>query len=207
MILLVATLFLAPAPQDSLTLAWVHARAEAMDPRRGQRDQLAAASEQRAAVLRSARLPQLAIRAQATHQSDVTRVQLPGANITPPPPDRWRAVLQAEQLLFDGGLVEGRVALESARLIEQQAGVRVALYALRGEAETAFFGAWLLQERLDELDAVTADLASRLGEVRARVREGLALPRDTAAIAAERLTGVRRRAGADLQRQGAVAAL
>jgi outer membrane protein TolC len=207
MILLVATLLLAPVPQDSLTLAWVHARAAAVDPRRGQADQLAAASEQRAAALRNARLPQLAIRAQATHQSDVTRVQLPGANITPPPRDRWQAVLQAEQLLFDGGLVDGRVALESARLIEQQAGVRVALYALRGEAEAAFFGAWLLQERLAELDAVTDDLASRLGEVRARVREGIALPRDTAAIEAERLTVVRRRAEADAQRQAAIAVL
>jgi outer membrane protein TolC len=207
MILLAATLLFAPMPQDSVTLAWVHARAEAVDPRRGQSDQLAAASEQRTAVLRNARLPQLAIRAQATHQSDVTRVQLPGANITPPPRDRWQAVLQAEQLLFDGGLVDGRVALESARLVEQQAGVRVARYALRGEAEAAFFGAWLLQERLAELDAVTDDLASRLGEVRARVREGIALPRDTAAIEAERLTVMRRRAEADAQRQAAIAVL
>ncbi|MDX2263258.1 MAG: TolC family protein [Gemmatimonadales bacterium] len=207
MILLAATLLFAPMPQDSVTLAWVHARAEAVDPRRGQGDQLAAASEQRTAVLRNARLPQLAIRAQATHQSDVTRVQLPGANITPPPRDRWQAVLQAEQLLFDGGLVDGRVELESARLVEQQAGVHVARYALRGEAEAAFFGAWLLQERLAELDAVTDDLASRLGEVRARVREGIALPRDTAAIEAERLTVMRRRAEADAQRQAAIAVL
>jgi outer membrane protein TolC len=207
MILLVATLLLAPMPQDSVTLAWVHARAEAVDPRRGQSDQLAVASEQRTAVLRNARLPQLAIRAQATHQSDVTRVQLPGANITPPPRDRWQAVLQAEQLVFDGGLVDGRVALESARLVEQQAGVHVARYALRGEAEAAFFGAWLLQERLAELDAVTDDLASRLGEVRARVREGIALPRDTAAIEVERFTVMRRRAEADAQWQAAIAVL
>lgn len=207
MILLATTLLLVALPQDSLTLAWVHARAAAVDPRRGQSDQLAAGSEQRAAVLRNARLPQLAFRAQATHQSDVTRVQLPGTNITPPPRDRWQAVVQADQLLFDGGLVNRRVALESARLLEQQASVRVAQYALRGEAEAAFFGAWLLQGRLGELDAVTADLRSRLGEVRARVREGVALPRDTAAIEAERLTVVRRRAEADAQRLAAIAVL
>lgn len=207
MILLAATLLMVPLAQDSLTLTWVHARAAAADPRGGQTDLLATASEQRTAVLRNARLPQLALRAQATHQSDVTRVNVPGANITPPPRDRWQAVVQADQLLFDGGLVNGRVALESARLLEQQAGVRVAQYALRGEAEAAFFGAWLLQERQVELDAVTLDLASRLGEIRARVREGIALPRDTAAIEAERLTVVRRRAETDAQRQAAIAVL
>jgi outer membrane protein TolC len=207
MILLAATLLFAPMTQDSLTLAWVHARTTAADPRRGQSDQLAAASEQRAAVLRSARLPQFAVRAQATHQSDVTRVNLPGAAIAPPPRDRWQAVVQADQLLIDGGVIDGRVALESARLLEQQAGVRVAQYALRGEAEVNFFGAWLLQERLAELDAVTEDLTMRLGEVRARVREGVALPRDTAAIDAERLTVLRRRAETDAQRRAAIVVL
>jgi outer membrane protein TolC len=209
MILLATTLLLAPVPQDSITLAWVHGRAAAVDPRSNQTDQLASASDQRSAVVRSARLPQFALRAQATHQSDVTRVDLPGANISPPAPprDRWQAVLQADQLLYDGGMVGQRVALESARLLEQQAAVRVAQYALRGEAEAAFFGAWLLQERLAELDAVTEDLATRLGEVRARLREGMALPRDTAVIEAERLTVVRRRAEAEAQRRAALAVL
>lgn len=209
MIVLAAALLLAPVQQDSLSLSWVHARAVAADPRSRQADQLAAASAQRSEVLRTARLPQLALRAQATHQSDVTRVELPGANLTPPipPHDRWQAIVQADQLLYDGGLVNGKVALESARLVEQQAGVRAAQYTLRGEAEAAFFGAWLLQERLAELDAVTDDLATRLAEVRARVREGIALPRDTAAIEAERLTVMRRRAEAEAQRQAAIAVL
>ena len=209
MILFATTLLFAPVTQDSLTLAWVHARTAAVDPRVGQASHFADASEQRSAALRSARLPQFAVRAQATHQSDVTRVELPGASITPPSPprDRWQAIVQADQLLYDGGMVNGKVALESARLLEQQAGVRVAQYALRGEAEAAFFGAWLLQERLAELDAVTEDLAARLGELRARVREGIALPRDTAAIEAERLTVVRRRAEAEAQRQAAITVL
>lgn len=209
MILLATSLLLIPMAQDSMTLAWVHARAVAVDPRSRQIDQLAFAADQRAAVLRSARLPQLAVRAQAAHQSDVTRVELPGASIEPPTPprDRWQAVVQADQLLYDGGIVRQQVALESARLLEQQAGVRVAQYPLRGEAEAAFFGAWLLQERLAELDAVTVDLAARLAEVRARVREGSALPRDTAAIEAERITVVRRRAEAESQRLAAIAVL
>lgn len=209
MILLATTLLFAPMPQDSLPLAWVHARAAAVDPRRTQADLLASASDQRSAVVRSARLPQFALGAQATHQSDVTRVELPGAGISPPAPsrDRWQAFLQADQLLYDGGMVDQAVALESARLLEQQAGVRVARYTLRGEAEAAFFGAWLLQEHLAELDAVTDDLAARLGEVRARVREGIALPRDTAVIEAERLTVVRRRAETEAQRRAALAVL
>lgn len=209
MILLTATLLLASLPQDSLTLGWVHARAVATDPRQVQADQLAAASDQRSTVWRSARLPQLSFRAQATHQSDVTRVELLDPSITPVPSsrDRWQAVVQADQLLLDGGMVNSRVNLESARLVERQVGVDVAQYPLRAEAEAAFFGAWLLQERLAELDAVTDDLAARLGEVRARVQEGIALPRDTAAIEAERLTVRRRHAEATTQRHAAIAIL
>ena len=209
MILLATTLLLAPLPQDSVSLGWVHARAVATDPRAGQAEQLAVASAERSVVLRNARLPQLAFRAQATHQSDVTRVELPGTNLAPPSPprDRWQAVVQADQLLFDGGMVSNKVALESARLLEQQSGVEVAQYGLRAEAEAAFFGAWVLQERVAELNAVEEDLAARLVEVRARVGEGIALPRDTAAIEAERLMVMRRRAEATTQRQAAIAVL
>lgn len=209
MILLATTLLLTPVSQDSISLGWVHARAAATDPRSAQAARLATASDERTVVLRNARLPQLGVRAQATHQSDVTRVELPGSSLAPtaPPRDRWQAVVQADQLLFDGGMVSGKVALESARLLEQQAGVQVARYGLRAEAEQAFFGAWVLQERIAELAAVEEDLAARLVEVRARVAEGIALPRDTAAIEAERLTVSRRRAEASAQRQAAIAVL
>lgn len=201
-------LLLVSTPLDTVTLGWLHARAAATDPRHAQDALLARAAAQRTAALHTERRPQLAVRAQATHQSDVTRVSLPGAAVSPPMPprDRWQALLQVEQSIYDGGSTSGRVALESARLLEQHAGTAVALHALRGEVDAAFFGAWLAQERLAELTAVVTDFDARLVELRARVREGVALPRDTAIVAAERL-GVAQSIAALTARRGAALAV
>ncbi len=208
MILLAVVLWTVPV-QDTLHLGWLHTQAIASDARNSQSAHLAIASAERTAVLQAARLPQLGLRAQATHQSDVTRVELGVAGVNPPSPprDRWQAVVQADQLLYGGGTVAGRVALETARLVEQQAGVTVAQHALRGEVDAAFFTAWLLQERLAELTAVDEDLRARLDGVRARVHEGVALPSDTATIEAERLTVLRQRRQAASQRLAALAVL
>jgi outer membrane protein TolC len=104
-----------------------------------------------------------------------------------PPKDRWQAVLGVQQLVYDGGLLSGRRAIERARLAESREGVRAELYRLRAEVNASFFSAFLLQERAAELEALARDLEARLAVVRARVREGTALPGDTAAVQAELL--------------------
>lgn len=189
MLSLVATAVTPLAAQDTLRLDQLQAFTQRRDPRARQLDLLSAQSAQRLRGLTTERLPQLSLSGEATHQSDVTTIPL----ITPtgapprPPKDRWQAVATLQQMLYDGGSASGRRAVERARLAESRESVRVARYRLRAEVDEAFFSAFLLQEREQELDALEEDLTTRLGVMRARVREGAALRGDVAAIEAEQL--------------------
>ena len=190
---LVAAYAGAPAPaaaQDTLRLPALHAAALAHDPRVRELDLLDQQSALRLRDLAVERLPQLSVTGEASHQSDVTSLPFApaGAGATSQPPkDRWQAQLGAEQLLYDGGSASGRREVERARLAEAQAGVDVSQYRLKDEVNGSFFSAFLLQERSAELAALRTDLQAQLDVIRARVREGAALPGDTAAIGAELL--------------------
>ncbi len=177
------------AAQDTLRLDQLQASAQRRDPRGRQLDLLSAQTAQRLRGLTTERFPQLSLSGEATHQSDVTAVPITTPTGAPPQPpkDRWQAVATIQQMLYDGGSVSGRRAVERARLAESRESVRVVQYRLRAEVDAAFFSAFLLQERGQELDALAEDLGTRLGVMRARVREGAALRGDVAAIDAEQL--------------------
>ena len=182
-----------PGPADSLRLEQLQAQALAHDPRADQRALLAQATALRLEAIRREWRPQLSVGGVASHQSDVTflALQLPGTVVPVPPKDRWQAVADVQQLLYDGGGARRRTALEQARLAEGEAGVAAALQPLRDEVTRAFFDAALLATREAELAALAGDLAQLLADVRARVREGVALPRDSAQVRAawRRATG------------------
>ena len=175
--------------QDTLHLAALQDAAVARDPRGEQSRLLRSQSELRLTTLGAERRPQLSLNGQASHQSDVTAVELrlPGASVPTPPKDRWQATVDVQQLLYDGGSVEARRAVERARLAESSAAVDATLYRLRADVNAAFFSGYLFQERRRELDALLTDLDARLAIARARVVNGTALGRDTLAIVAERL--------------------
>ena len=168
--------------QDTLSVDRLQDAAVAGDPRTGQRALLRSATDLRVAAINTERLPQLAVNGFASHQSDVTRPNLGIAGIVVPdlPKDRWQTTLDITQRLYDGGELARRRELEEARHAESQAGVTVALYALRAEVNSAFFSAFLLDKRAAEYDALVADLDARLAAVRARVDAGTALSREAA---------------------------
>jgi outer membrane protein TolC len=195
--------------QDTLQLGALQSAAVARDPRGEQGSLLRAASELRLSALEMERRPQLALNGSASHQSDVTavRLNLPGASVPAPPKDRWQATLDAQQLLYDGGSIAARRAVERARLAESAAAVDAGLYRLRAEVNAAFFSAYLLQERTREFDALLGDLEVRLQLARARVLNGVALPRDTSAIVAEQLRAELARREARSMREASLAVL
>jgi outer membrane protein TolC len=195
--------------QDTLDLASAQAAALRSDPRAGQRDLLRAASDLRLAVIGAGRLPSVAVRGFASHQSDVTRpsLGLPGITIAELPKDRWQTTLDVEQPLYDGGEVSRQRALERARHAEAEAGMDVALYELRSEVNAAFFSAFLLDQRAREFEALVTDLDARLTAVRARVDAGVALGRDAAEVEAELVRAELRRDEARASRRAALAVL
>jgi outer membrane protein TolC len=110
-------------------------------------------------------------------------VPIPNVSIPSPPHDTYDAHLGAQQSIFDPTLSPRRNE-ERAQLAESQAQTRTTLFGLRQEVDEAFFSAALLQQRGAAIDAAIVDLSARLSETVKRLKEGAALPADTAAIAA-----------------------
>ncbi len=174
------------AAQAPLQLGALQREAQAADARTREFDALARQSELRLRNLDVEQLPSVSVIGQTQVQSDVPTVPfaLPsGAPSFAPPKFTYDASLRVDQRIYDPSL-NPRRALERAGLAESTARVRTSLYALRQEVNDAFFNAALLQEEIGALDASVADLEARLHETDARVREGVALAGESAAVEA-----------------------
>jgi outer membrane protein TolC len=209
LVLIVAGRPPAAGAQDTLQMTQLQELALRTDPRTAQFELLRQASDLRSSAIRSERLPQLSLNGWASHQSDVSRPSLnvPGATFPDLPRDRWQSTLDVDQLLYDGGNISRRGALERARYAESAAAVSVALYGLRSEVNSAFFSAFLLQQRSAEYEALVTDLDARLAAVRARVEAGTALSREAAEVEAERVRATLQRDESQAARRAALAIL
>lgn len=202
------TLFPIPSA-DTLRLAALHAAALQRDPRAAQALMQARATELRLRNLDAERLPQLELRGEATRQSEVATIPiaLPGVEAPEPPRSRFEAALEAQVTLYDGGVRGERRNVERAQLQASRAQLAAQLHPLRTEVTEAFFAAFLLQERAAEVGTLAEDLEARLALVRAQVRNGAALPGDTAILRAELLGAGQQRAELAADRRAALAVL
>jgi outer membrane protein TolC len=174
-----------PGSADSLGLAAMHQQALARDPRQRQFTLLARQTDLRLRTLSARRLPSFSAEARAQYQSDVFDAGglPPGIAFPSPSHDSYDTRLSVEQPLYDPA-ISPRQRRERARLAESEAGVHSELFVLREEVNEAFFAAALLGERDAIIGATIQELEKRLDEARVRVREGVALPSDTATIRA-----------------------
>jgi outer membrane protein TolC len=196
------------AGQDTLRLDQLRAAAARHDPRSAQVELRQRATGLELRNLSEGYLPQLSVTGQATYQSDVPSAPFaaPGGGIQAPK-DQYRADLEVSQLVWDGGRIAARRGLERARLAQSEATLRTDLYATRQDVDGAFFEALLLQQRVSEVERLVVDLEHRLGEVRSQVRNGAALPGDTAAMKAEILQAGQKRGELAADRRAALGVL
>lgn len=173
--------------QVSLDLETLQRAAVAHDARNAQRQTLLRSADLQINRLRMNNRPQLSIAASNSHASDVTHLDLvlPGGTASIPPRDSWNIAASISQLLYDGGALSSRSAVERARLTEKEASLDAALEPLREEVARYFFSAILLGATRDELSVAAQRLEQILADTRLRVREGAALGRDSAAVRAE----------------------
>lgn len=145
---------------------------------------------------RRAWLPQLSFAAQATWQTEVPSfpnalagmlaqqgIDMPGMN-----KDQYKAALELNQILWDGGKSEADKRIARAEAAEQARSADVDLYALQGRVDNLFFGILLLDERIAQTRLTLDLLRSNLEKVRALQRNGVAMQSDADAVEAELLT-------------------
>lgn len=137
----------------------------------------------------TANLPQVLLNAQATYQSDVTKVgiEIPGADIPEQEKDQYKAYLDVRQNIWDGGLVKAKKVLEDIQNQTNQQGVEVELYKVREQVNELFFSSFILQENLNILKRKEETLAARKVRTESGVRHGAFLQSDLDLILAELL--------------------
>lgn len=145
---------------------------------------------------RRAWLPQLSFAAQATWQTEVPSfpnalagmLAQQGIDMPEMNKDQYKAALELNQTLWDGGKSEADKRIARAEAAEQARSADVDLYALQGRVDNLFFGILLLDERIAQTRLTLDLLRSNLEKVRALQRNGVAMQSDADAVEAELLT-------------------
>lgn len=164
--------------QDSISLAQCYSLLDQNYPLVKQKQLLARSADFSKDALQKNFLPQVSLNAQASYQSDVPHVPISptGADIPIANKDQYRATVDLNQLLYDGGTIRNSVAVEdlNTRVAQQQ--VDVSLHQLKTSVNQSYFSILLLQEKSQLLLLSEENLNARLNEVRSAIRNGTALP-------------------------------
>lgn len=138
-------------------------------------------------VLNKGKLPKIDLNAQATYQSAVTGLPIPLPNVTPMNKDQYRATLDVNQLLYNGGMIDANAKLKEAQTKTQQQQVEVNLYQIKTRINQLYFSILLFQERSGILISKQEQLGSKIKEVKTGVKFGAILPASEKVLEAENL--------------------
>ncbi len=138
-------------------------------------------------ALNKGKLPKIDLNAQGTYQSAVTGLPIPLPNVTPINKDQYRATLDLNQLIYNGGMIDANVKLKEAQTKTQKQQVEVSLYQIKTKINQLFFSVLLLQERKAILISKQDQLVSKINEVKTGVKFGAILPASEKVLEAENL--------------------
>jgi outer membrane protein TolC len=140
-------------------------------------------------ALRTGYLPKLDLNAQATYQSDVTSlpIQLPNVTVEPPNKDQYRATLDINQMIYNGGMINATSKVKEAAAKVSQQQLEVSLYGLKSQVNSMFLSVLLLQENQALLQAKEVQLKARIEDVKAGVQYGTVLASSEKTLEAELL--------------------
>ena len=175
--------------QETISLEECYTLVNKNYPLAKQHDLLTKQNELDLAVIKTKKLPQLNLEAQATYQSDVTSIPIviPDATIQPANKDQYKTTISVNQLIYDGGLINASSNVKNASLKTQQKQVEVNLYQLKKQVNQLYFSILLLQENSTLLIAKKHQLETTLKEVKAGVKFGMLLPTSENNLKAELL--------------------
>lgn len=141
-------------------------------------------------------LPQIAIAAQATYQSDVTSwpesmkgtFQQLGVNMKGLSKDQYKIGIDLQQTLYDGGTISSLRSIARQEEKVQKAQVETNLYQVRKRVNEMYFSLLLLNEQIKLNDDVKALLLSSEKKLASMLEGGTIATSDFENIRAERLS-------------------
>ena len=175
--------------QQVLTLEECYALAEKNYPLAKQKGLLEEKMQSEIKILEREKLPKLDLNAQSTYQSEVIRFpgELANATIEPPNNDQYRATMDINQLIYNGGNIEANARLKQAELKTKQQEVEVNLYQIKSRINAIYFNVLLLQEQDKLLLSKKEELQERLEEMESGIKNGMVLLATSQMLQAEML--------------------
>lgn len=152
-------------------------------------------------------LPQLTISGQATYQSEVTEVKVPGLNIESLSKDQYKLVAEASQLLYDGGAIRQQKNIQQLNAAVEDQRIEVELYNVRDRINQLYLGILYLDAQLQQAALVKEDLQTGIKKTAAQVQNGLILKSNLTVLQAELLQTEQRTIELKASRKGMVGTL
>jgi outer membrane protein TolC len=172
---------------DTLSLKYCYKLAVDNYPLVKQRELLPQSSKLKTDNYHSGYYPQLMLNAQASYQSQVTElpISLPFITIPSLAKDQYRANLDVNELIYDGGITHRQVKLEESNLQFDRQNLEVMLYQLKQRVNQLFFSLLILNENLKVLEVQQGDLKVNLNKINTGIKFGTAFKANADQISAE----------------------
>lgn len=138
-------------------------------------------------ALNKVKLPKIDVNAQATYQSDVIGLPTSLPGIQSINKDQYRATLDVNQLIYNGGIIEANSKLKEAQTKTLQQQVAVNLYQLKSRINYSYMMILLFQDQRELLVAKQNTINSKIKEVKSGVKNGAILPASEQVLEAELL--------------------
>jgi outer membrane protein TolC len=197
------------AQDSTLTLEKTYGLAEQNYPLIKQRDLVKQTAQLSIENLSKGYLPQISLSAQATYQSDVTKIDVsfPGFNFNPPTKDQYKAMADVSQLIYDGGVIrQQKISQQLNEEVEEQK-VEVELYKLKDRINQIYLSVLYLDDQLKQSDLVKQDLRTGIRQVEAQVNNGVVLKSNLNVLKAQLLQADQRTIELKASRKGLVQTL
>ena len=140
-------------------------------------------------------LPQFALSAKASYQSEVTEipVKLPGVDLKGVPKDQYQVMLELQQKIWDGGGIRMQKKQTTAEAEIEKEKLNVDMYALNSRVNDLYFGILLLDEQLKQNALLQDELERNYRQITAYVENGIANQADLDAVKVEQLNTKQKR--------------
>ncbi len=119
-------------------------------------------------------LPQVNLNGQMTYQSDVTTlpIKIPKVTIPEMSKDMYKATLDVNQLIYDGGTVKNQRTIEELGVQSDKQNLETELYKLKERINQLYFGVLVYQKNIELLDISKQTIKSKLKEIESGIRNG-----------------------------------
>ena len=154
-------------------------------------------------------LPQFSLNAQATYQSDVTRINIPipGIKIPSPGKDQYKVSAEVSQLIYDGGAIKQQNILQQLNETTGQQSVEVELYQLRDRVNQLYLGILYLDAEKSQAELIKQDIQIGIKKVEAQVQNGVSFKSNLNVLKAELLKAEQRSIEIEFSRKGMIQTL